>query len=335
MSLLALPDPDRQPAQSWLQKLLGDRALGGPPITSVDMIPERRRAITLESLNGNLPPLASLDERVPIWSRGDRELTAEVYVPPGTGPFPVVLYMHGGAWCVWGPRDVRRIATRIAAAGHVVVNLDYGLAPEHPFPAAVEDVVYAARWLTRNGAELGGDGGPLILGGDSAGANLSAAAIAFLAGHEAAIDEGDLAGTDVDVAAALLLCGAFDFRSRLRRRDTSPGTTEVMLNLAYLGTRFLTKHLDPLVSPIYAPNLERFPPTYLNCGSEDAVLPDTLDMVGRLGEAGVDVTASVVEGVDHEFLLLDPALPHVEREWQRMLRWLADRAETRARGSIV
>jgi acetyl esterase len=79
------------------------------------------------------------------------------------------------------------------------------------------------------------------------------------------------------------------------------------------------------VSPIHATNLDRFPPTYLTCGSQDAVLPDTLDMVRELAEAGVDVTASVVDRADHEYLLRDPALPRVRREWDRLLNWLASR----------
>ena len=317
-----------QPAnrRTWLAKLLGEQARKGPPITAIDMIPARREALHLDALNQDLPALAALHEGVVLTERDGGELSAEIYVPEGTGPFPPVLYMHGGAFCVWSARDVRRIATTIAASGHVVVNLDYGLAPERPFPCAVQDTIYAARWITRNIRDYGGDDGPIAIGGDSAGANLSCAAIAYLNGCPAELDEGDLAGVDVAFSAALLLCGAYDFRARLGRRDTTPGTTEVMSNLAYLGSHFLSKHEDPMVSPIRAPNLGSFPSVYLNCGSEDALLPDTLEMTAKFGEVGVSTTASIVDGVDHEFLLLDPTLPHIAREWQRMLEWLEEKA---------
>lgn len=308
--------------ESWLKKLLGDAFQGGPPITSVEMIPARRAALSLESLNQDLPELAQLVENVELRERRDGVLSAEVYVPKGPGPFPTMLYMHGGAWCVWSARDVRRIAAHIAARGYLVVNLDYGLAPEHPYPCAVEDAIYAARWATVNAERWGGDGSSVSIGGDSCGATLACAAIAYLAGHEADIDEGDLAGVSVSFGAALLLYGVYDFRARLGLRDTTPGTMEIMHNLAYLGTHFLSKHVDPLVSPWYAPNLDRFPPVYITCGAEDALLPDSLAMAGRFADADVSTTVSVVAGRDHEYLLLDPTLPDLAEEWDRMLGWL-------------
>lgn len=286
------------------------------------MIPQRRAAIDLSSINRDLPHVARTVEGVLIRRRATYDVTAEVYVPEGRAPFPSMLYMHGGAYCVWSAKDVRRIAMRLAAAGHVVLSVDYGLAPEHPFPHAVEDAVYASRWLTRNAAVFGGAGGSIAIGGDSCGAALACAAILFLGDLEATIDEGDLAGVPVEFSAALLHCGGYDFASRLGERETTPGTTEIMLNLAYLGTRFLAYHRDPLVSPRLAPNLDRFPPVYLNVGSDDALLRQSLQMCQTLAERAVPTTLSVVEGVDHEFLMLDPALPHVDAEWQRLLTWL-------------
>jgi acetyl esterase len=255
--------------------------------------------------------------------RGDYRLTAEIYVPRGARTFPVMLYMHGGAYCVWSARDVRRIAVPIAASGYVVVNLNYGLAPEHPCPYGVEDAVYAARWATLNGPRYGGAAGPICVGGDSAGATLACAAISYLADDsQASLDEGDLAGIYPRFSAAFLHCGGFDFRARMFERDTTPGTTEVMVCLAYLGTHFLARQLEPLVSPYYASNLSSMPATYLSCGADDPLLPQTLSMTQRLADAGVAVTASIVPGLDHEFLLYDPDLPVVAEEWARMLRWL-------------
>ena len=317
---------------TWVQKIVGPPPPGSvppPPIADVEAIPERRAAIDLGSLNRDLPPLAEMREGILLREREGVDLTAELYVPRGDPPFPSLLYLHGGAFCVWSARDVRRIAVRLAASGWLVASLDYGLAPEHPFPWAVEDTVYAARWLTRNASRFGGtDGAPIAIGGDSAGANLSAAAISFLAGGAEfeAIDEGDLAGVPVSFAAALLHCGSFDRRARMSERDTTPGTTEVMTCLAYLGTHFLAKQLNPLASPRFAPNLDRFPPTYLSCGAEDPLLPQTLSMTRELADAGVSVTASVVPEADHEFLLYDLERPGVAPEWDRCLSWLREHA---------
>jgi acetyl esterase/lipase len=114
----------------------------------VDVIPDRRMGIHLDSLNQNLPGRAAR-ERDHL-ERGDVPLIADIHVPEATGPFPVVPYLHRGAWCVWSVRDVRRITFPIATSGHVVVSLDYRLASEPPYPAAVEDAVYVARWIAHN-----------------------------------------------------------------------------------------------------------------------------------------------------------------------------------------
>jgi acetyl esterase/lipase len=326
-----------EPRKGWIELLLGRPPEAGPPIVSVEMIPERRKFFDLGDLNRtDLPDLARFEERVLLRERGDTALTAEIYVPHGDGPFPVLLYMHGGAWCVWEASFFRRQGMRIAEQGYVVVNLEHGLAPEHPFPWAVEDVVYAARWIVRNVAEYEGDADRLGIGGDSSGANIAAAGITYLNGcRDFELDEGDLAGVEVEIGAALLLYGVFDFQRRLTERNSSPGTTEIMANLAYLGPHFMAKHPNPLVSPALAPNLDRFPPAYLCCGSLDSVLPQSLLMTQALATAGVPVTLSIVPDGDHEFLQLrEDLFPGVEAEWERIFGWL-ERALAPARAESL
>jgi acetyl esterase len=293
------------------------------------MIPARRDALHFSVLTEGLAEIGELHEGVLLRTRDGYDLTAEVCVPAGEGPFPTILYMHGGAFCVWSPRDVRRIAFRIAAAGFVVVNLDYGLAPEHPFPCAVEDAVYAARWTAANAERFGGVGGRIGIGGDSAGATLSAAAVAFLDGRcPAEIDEGDLAGSPVSFFAAFMHCGVWDMARLVQaERQTTPGTTELMTCASYLGTQWLPRLRDPLASPYHAPNLEAFPPAYMSCGSDDSCLPETLAMTTRLADLGVPVTTSIVPGFDHEFLLIDEQRdPLITEEWERSLAWLRQQA---------
>jgi acetyl esterase len=308
---------------SWVARLLESPPTPGPPITSVEMIPERRSFLALPELAVDPPPGVDLRADVVLRERDGERLTAEIAVPGGEGPHPVLVYLHGGAWCLWSAAEVRRFTFRVASRGYVVISLNYGLAPERPFPWAVEDAIYGARWTARNAAVHGGDPDRIAIGGDSSGANLAAAATAFLAGLDAEVDEGDLAGVDVRLRAALLLYGNFDFGQRMLEPSTTPGTTEVMSNLAYLGPHFLPKHSDPLVSPIRASTLGEFPPTYLCCGDEDPTLPQSLAMTGALATAGVPATLSVVAGADHEFLLIDERrLPVVARESQRILDWL-------------
>jgi acetyl esterase len=313
-----------QGALSWLGKLLGKNP-SGPPIDSVEAIPARRSRINLASLNTPLPSLAERRDVV-LRRHAVGDLTAEVYVPEGEGPFPPLVYLHGGAWCVWSAADVRRSAATIAArARRLVVNVDYRLAPEHPFPAALEDAVYAARWLASRGADVGARRGPVAIGGDSAGATLAAGAVACLSGERTAeLDEGDLADVEVDFSALLLFCGVFDAAARMQERETTPGTTSIMANLAYLGPRFLSWHGNGLVSPARSSRLDRFPPTYVSCGSVDAALPQSLLMTEMLAEAGVPVSLSIVAGGDHECQLLMDAQPEIADEWERVYMWLDD-----------
>jgi acetyl esterase/lipase len=101
-----------------------------------------------------------------------------------------------------------------------------------------------------------------------------------------------------------------------------------MYNLAYLGPHWLTKHWDPRVSPALAPNLDRFPPTYLTIGDQDALLPQSLDMARRLAEAGASARLSVVPGLNHSFAYIPHKLPDAAAELARMFEWLS--AETGA-----
>jgi acetyl esterase len=311
------------PRPGWFTRLVGEIGPPAPPIAATESIPGRRAFFETAGLR--IEPPAHLEVRTALALRERRGalLTAELIRPrERAAGLPLVVYLHGGAWSVWGAADARRITFAIAERGAAVLSVDYGLAPELPFPCAVEDAIYATRWAVVHADDLGGDPERLALGGDSSGANLAAAAILALGGDEPPA-AGDLAGARVRVAATLLHCGVFDFAARLAERPTSPGTTEVMSNLAYLGTHFLAHHADPRVSPARAGGLERFPPSYLCCGDQDSALPQTLLMARALAEAGASVTVAVTPGADHEFLLMDAAAhPWVARELARACDWL-------------
>lgn len=293
------------------------------PMVSTEMIPGRREFYDSLGVPEVDFQLARMVERVVLRNEDSVRLEGEIYVPSGRGPFPGMVYLHGGAFSIWNARTVRRQAMRLAAGGRIVLSVDHRLAPEHPFPAAVEDAVFAARWFTAFGGRFGVAPGAIAVGGDSSGANLAAAAISYLAAPSGVIDEGDLRGTPVEFSAGLFLYGIFDLGARMRERPSAPGTTEIMLNLAYLGPHFLAQHSNPLVSPILATNLGSFPPVYLSCGDQDSTLPQSLAMTAALARVDVSTTLSVVEGGDHEFLMLSEAqLPGVDEEWSRIDRWL-------------
>ena len=167
--------------------------LQNAPRTAHEM--RRMLEVLAPMLNANLPEVGAFHEAVPV-----REgVTADVVVPVGEGPHPVLVYLHGGGWVCGSPKTHRKLAHRFAEAGYLVFNVDYRLAPEHPFPTPFEDCLAATRWAHREAARFGGDATRLAIGGDSAGGNLSAAVAAALTGDPAR------------PRAALLIYGVFDF----------------------------------------------------------------------------------------------------------------------------
>ena len=312
---------------NWISALLG-RLVEPNPRRSVDEIPSAREFWDLSHLNANLPDVAQFEERVVLRERNGVPLTAEIYVPRGGGAFPSLLYLHGGSWCLWSPGHLRRLAMRFAAEGYLTVNLDYGLAPEHPFPWAVQDAIFACRWLTEHAADYGG-GTRLTVVGDSAGANIGAAAVAaHLEAPEANWTEAGaahgLGPAPPAFAGCIFLYGVFDFPLLFQApgKLVGSGLIETTWNLAYLGPNFVSRHRDPLVSPILAPTLDQFPPCCLVCGDRDGLLPQSLAMTARLVEAGIPTRLSVVPGCDHEFLLLEETWPEAKGELDAIFRWL-------------
>jgi acetyl esterase len=306
---------------NWIQHVVShpDQAR---PVTLVAEIPARREFFDLGVLNVDLPTSVAVHEDALLRERDGVPLTAEIYVPEGDGPFPAFLYLHGGFFCVWSAAHLRKVAMRIAEQGFVVVNLEYGLAPEHPFPWAVEDAVYAARWITKNIDQYNGDASTVGIGGDSCGANLSAAAIIALDSEEELVDPGDLGGVPVNIGGALFLYGLFSYSLLMERPGSQLGPAEIMGNLAYLGPTFLSQHKNPLVSPILAPRPSNFPQSYFAVGDEDSLLPHSLAMVDKLASANVPTTLSVVAGMDHAFLMLEHLFVEAREEMERIARWL-------------
>ena len=311
----------------WIASVLGRPVTPGAPMRTPDDLIARRAFWPLEAFETELPAqVAELREGVLLRRDADFELRAEIALPRGEPPFPLVLYLHGGWFCMWSAAHVRKIALALAARGHVVCNLDYRLAPEHPFPAQIEDAVYAARWLVRHAEELGGDPERLVIGGDSVGATLTAASLVTLLERRPEVDAFDLDEVEAGACAALLLYGVLDYPLLLHEPGSNAGIVELAGNLAYLGSDFLRHQRHPLVSPVFAESLGRFPPCYLSCGDEDSLLPQTLSMAHALTRANVPTTVSVVAGVDHAFPLAQQPPPQTLLELERMLDWVAARS---------
>jgi acetyl esterase/lipase len=151
-----------------LEGLTAAEARAQPSLqTAVDVVLKKQgKSVAPQSV-------AKVESRLVPGAEGD--LTARVYTPAGEGPFPVLVYFHGGGWVLGGIEDYDASARALAnAAGCVVVSVGYRQAPEHPYPAAVKDASAAFSYISKNAGEFGGDSRRVAVGGEGSGANLAA-----------------------------------------------------------------------------------------------------------------------------------------------------------------
>jgi len=258
-----------------------------------------------EFLNRDLPEVGAFHERVDLGGR----LNADIAVPAGTPPFPVVLYLHGGGWAFGSPRSYRKLSMAFAARGVLCVNLDYRLAPEHPFPAALDDVRKAVEWIAGNASTYGGIQSRIAVGGDSAGGNLAIAAA--LRGPEAFRQR---------ISALLLLYGVYDLGAALERANHHPGLVLQVKN--YIGAAAMS---DPLVSPLFASIPATLPLCFLLEGGADRFVGGEAGaLAAALGRAGVPYELQIVDGMPHGFLQLFQ-LDGCQEGWRLMLDFVRRR----------
>jgi acetyl esterase len=261
-------------------------------------------------LNVGLPEVGAFHEAVPV-SEG---VTADVVVPAGEGPHPVLVYLHGGGWICGSPTTHRKLGYRFAEAGFLVLNVDYRMAPEHPFPTPFDDCVAAIRWAHAECTRWGGDPARLAVGGDSAGGNLSAAAAAALTDDPAC------------PKAALLIYGVFDFAAfgdmpvtdMAEGAEVSQEDGDKMIELmvgSYLGSERSDELLrDPRISPLHA--AAKLPPSHVVCGSADPLVSQAESLAKALEEAGVVHEHFVDADMPHGYVQMEflaPARPAIER----------------------
>src|SRR5688500_4701443 len=217
---------------------------------------------------------------------GDRP--ARVYRPEGEGPWPTTVFLHGGGFVIGDLDTHDQVCRRLCRdAETVVLSVDYRLAPEHPFPAGVEDAVAATRWAHDHLAELGGDD-RLAIGGDSAGGNLSAV----------------VAQTMPDaITAQLLVYPAVDVAGEYQSRvDNAEGYFLELAMMEWFFTHYVTDvegvdpH-DPRLSPLHAPSLAGQPPAVVVTAEFDPLRDEGEAYADRLEADGVTVERARYDGM--------------------------------------
>src|SRR5256712_2633420 len=286
---------DTMPLQASAKAFLDDRAaMGVRPVQELSVEQARAQTIRIAQAMGPGEPVARTEDRAIPGPLG--AIPIRLYTPQDRSSLPVLVYFHGGGWVVGNLETVDQFCRMIAnAAGCIVVSVNYRHAPEHKFPAAVEDAYAGTRWASENARTFRGDPARLAVSGASAGGNL--AAVVALAARDRKAPP---------LCYQLLIVPVIDHDfDTLSYRDNAEG-----YGLAADGMRWdwrpylaMDRHgRHPYASPLRAPSLGGLPPAFVATAEFDP-LPDAgRTHAARLPNEGVPTTHKRYAGMVHGFL---------------------------------
>ena len=268
---------------------------GRPPYEELSLAGARAEMRAGAKVGGG-PPVPVAEVRDLMVDGAEGPLRARHYAPPeGGGPHPLILFFHGGGF-VLGDLDSHDAPCRLLcrSAGAHVVAVDYRLAPEHHFPAAIEDGGAALRWAFEHAARLGADPDRVAVAGDSAG------------GNNAAVVTHDAARTGERLPALqLLIYPATDIADRARSHDLfDQGFLLIREDMDWFADQYAGEadRADPRLSILRADGLSGLPPAFVVTAGFDPLRDEGEAYAERLTEAGVSVTLRRHPGLIHGFI---------------------------------
>ncbi|HEV2688786.1 MAG TPA: alpha/beta hydrolase [Bryobacteraceae bacterium] len=278
-------------------------AQGDPPLETLS--PDDARKFVAESIKpvgGTVEPVRTVENlRIP---GPESDVPIRVYTPDTPSPRPALVYFHGGGWVVCDLDMYDVVCSALARrSGAVVISVDYRLAPEHKFPAAVIDSYAATRWVAANAARLEIDSNRLCVGGDSAGGNLAA-----VISQKSRDENGPPIALQVMVYPVTDL-SSFATASYEEFADGYQLTKSEMEWFRDLYIRNTEDATNPQASPLLAPDLRGLPPALLLTAECDPLRDEGEAYAKRLKEAGVQVTSTRYAGMIHPFFSLSGAIP--------------------------
>ena len=293
-------EPLGEPDADTRQFITAIAAAGLPPLSELTPELARERNI-VKAFSIKAEQVSDIQDAMVPGQLG--EIPVRIYTPEGEGPFPILLYMHGGGWVVGTLDDFDSICRFLCArSGYKVVSVDYSLSPEAKFPVALEEGYSVLQWAVDQASSLDIDPHRIAVGGDSAGATM-AAVLALMA--------RDRKGPDL--LFQLLICPA----TNLAQMDTS--SYKLFNKGIWLPEAMMDWYIEqyvanpqevnnPYVSPLLEPDLTHLPPAFILTAEFDVLRDEGEEYAKRLQEAGVEATWKRYPGQIHDFIIFGRVL---------------------------
>ncbi|MEH6943308.1 alpha/beta hydrolase [Bacillus sp. JJ722] len=241
-----------------------------------------------------LAPLERIEDKMIPVGKG-AEIKIRIYTPEGQGPFPLFVYYHGGGWVI-GNLETSDASCRMLAnrTGRIVVSVDYRLAPEYKFPIPLEDSYEALKWVSENAFEINGDASNIVVGGDSAGGNLST--VVSLMAKE---------NNGPSIAAQVLIYPVtslnYDTKSYHEFQNGYGLERDLMI---WFGNHYINNEEDKqnkYVAPLLADDVSNLPPALVITAENDVLRDEGLAYAKHLKKAGVKVDTICEQGLVHGY----------------------------------
>jgi len=302
------------PVDPQIQALL-DRGTGLPATHTLPVDVARTQYETRIALMA--PPAGIAGVRDEMIDGPDGRLGLRIYTPHGTGPFPLLVFFHGSGFVLCSLDTHDGMCRNLCAGGGcVIASVDYRLAPEHKFPAGIDDCLHATRWAAAHAAELGADIRRIAVAGDSAGGNM--AAVTALRTR----DEGGPA-----LCGQLLLYPVTDYHTpgTLSYEENAEGYGLTRDTMKWFWGHYLTDPLEgthPHASPLRAPDLSGLPPSCVITAEYDPLRDEGELYAARLRVAGAPTVLSRYDGVNHGFMFWVGVVDKADAAMNEACGWL-------------
>lgn len=267
----------------------------GPKIESFDPIAlKAMQAQTPAPPQDNLPSIHQTEDRY-IKVKDEEEIRVRIYTPEGDGPFPALVYYHGGGWVI-GSIEMFEAANRlIATEGNVVVvSVDYRLAPEHPYPTPIEDCYAALEWVAANAEEINVDPDRISVGGDSAGGNLATVI------SKKALDQN---GPAIQSQILVYPVTNLEFNTD-SYKEFAEGFGLSRNLMKWFGKHYLSDENqanEPDVSPLKYDSVKGLPPAIIIAAENDVLKDEGFAYAEKLKQDGVHIQYELIPGVIHAY----------------------------------